>query len=156
MSLASYETLETPIGELFVLADETRLLSIGFRKPDGKRVSNPVSAKAIELLDDYFRGERPDFSVLPFKLPPQPFYKKVLLALLRVEYARTLSYGSLAALAGNPKAYRAAACAVSRNPFAIAIACHRVLHASGGVGAYGWGASKKAWLLNHEKINAPF
>ncbi|MDR2151338.1 MAG: methylated-DNA--[protein]-cysteine S-methyltransferase, partial [Helicobacteraceae bacterium] len=67
---------------------------------------------------------------------------------------QTLSYGELAALAQNPTAHRAAASAIARNPFAIAIPCHRVLRASGGVGRYGWGASKKAWLLHHEKTNA--
>ncbi|MDR1451022.1 MAG: methylated-DNA--[protein]-cysteine S-methyltransferase [Helicobacteraceae bacterium] len=150
---ARYETLQTPIGELFVLASADRLLSIGFSEPKRKRAASPIASKTIGLLDEYFRGDRVDFSALPFAMPPQPFYRTTLQALLAISYGSRLTYGDLAALAGNAKAYRAAASAIANNPFAIAVPCHRIVPKSGGVGAYGWGASKKAWLLHHEAIN---
>ncbi|MDR0747750.1 MAG: methylated-DNA--[protein]-cysteine S-methyltransferase [Helicobacteraceae bacterium] len=142
--------LSTPIGDLWIFANEAKLLKIGFEK--GKAVDkNAVTERAIELLDAYFMDMRPDFSILPLEFPKQPFYKKALKALLKTAYGSRLTYGDLAELAGNKNAYRAAASAVSHNPFAIAVPCHRVVHKSGGVGAYGWGASKKAWLLHHEE-----
>ncbi|MDR1912799.1 MAG: methylated-DNA--[protein]-cysteine S-methyltransferase [Helicobacteraceae bacterium] len=144
--------MQTPIGEIFVLADEKRLLSIGFSAPNGEKGAKAIVTKTLDLLDSYFRGEAPDFSALPFDFPPQPFYKTVLKTLLATNYGARLTYGELAALAGRAKAFRAAASAMANNKFAIAIPCHRVVHKSGGIGAYGWGASKKAWLLHHEKI----
>ncbi|MDR3162270.1 MAG: methylated-DNA--[protein]-cysteine S-methyltransferase [Helicobacteraceae bacterium] len=141
--------LSTPIGDLWVFASEAKLLKIGFEK-GAAFDKNDITKRTVELLDAYFMDMRPDFSKLPFEFPGQPFYRRTLKALLKTDYGTRLTYGDLAELAGNKNAYRAAASAVSHNPFAIAVPCHRVVHKSGGVGAYGWGTAKKAWLLHHE------
>ena len=145
------EILHTPLGDLMIEADETRLLRIAF-EPGEPGSPNAITRQTADRLGAYFRGEAPDFSDLPFAWPATPFAARVLQTLLATAYGSRLSYKALAALAGNPKAHRAAASAVAKNRFAIAIPCHRVVHASGGVGAYGWGPAKKAWLLHHESL----
>lgn len=147
------QPFESPIGFLNVTAGAHHLYAI---EPSDEPIAhqpNPHTRLTCGLLEGYFRGDRPDFSVLPFLWPKAPFYQAVLQALLRSDYGVRLSYGELARLAGRERAHRAAAAAVAQNPFAVAIACHRVVHASGGVGAYRWGRAKKAWLLHHESID---
>ena len=61
-----------------------------------------------------------------------------------------VTYGALAGLAGNPRAYRAAATACARNPVPILVPCHRVVPAGGGIGAYGGGPERKRALLELE------
>ena len=147
------QQLPSPIGTLTIEADDHHLLRIDLHTREVLERPNAITQTTVELLKAYFRSEIPDFSTLPFCWPKAPFYARVLQTLLKSDYGTRLSYGELAALAGRAKAHRAAAAAVARNPFAVAIPCHRIVHASGGVGAYGWGPAKKAWLLHHETID---
>ena len=146
------QALSTPIGFLNITADREHLLGIEPEETPIASRPNRHSEAAHERLKAYFEGANPDFSDLPFLWPTAPFYAQVLQTLLKSRYGTRLSYQALAQLAGHPKAHRAAAAAVARNRFAVAIACHRVVHASGGVGAYRWGPAKKAWLLHHEAL----
>ncbi|HNG57685.1 MAG TPA: methylated-DNA--[protein]-cysteine S-methyltransferase, partial [Solirubrobacterales bacterium] len=54
------------------------------------------------------------------------------------------SYGDVAALAGAPGAARAAGTALSRNPIALIVPCHRVIKADGTTGGYGGGKAGTA------------
>ena len=58
--------------------------------------------------------------------------------------------GALAASLGRPRAARAVANAVGRNPIAYLIPCHRVLRANGALGGYRWGTIRKQALLARE------
>ena len=44
-------------------------------------------------------------------------------------------------------AYRAVGTAVGQNPISYLIPCHRVLRASGEIGGYHWGTSRKKAIL---------
>jgi AraC family transcriptional regulator of adaptative response/methylated-DNA-[protein]-cysteine methyltransferase len=61
-----------------------------------------------------------------------------------------LSYTELAARIGAPKAVRAVASACAANPLAVAIPCHRVVRADGGLAGYRWGVERKQALLTRE------
>ena len=50
----------------------------------------------------------------------------------------------VAALAGAPGAARAAGTALSRNPIALIVPCHRIIKADGSTGGYGGGAAGTA------------
>ena len=63
---------------------------------------------------------------------------------------QVVTYGSLAARAGRPRAARATGTACARNPVPIVVPCHRVLPGSGGIGAYGGGPERKRALLELE------
>ena len=62
-----------------------------------------------------------------------------------------MSYGQVAALAGNLKACRAVGMANNRNPVAIIVPCHRVIGANGRMVGYGGGLWVKEKLLNLEQ-----
>jgi AraC family transcriptional regulator of adaptative response/methylated-DNA-[protein]-cysteine methyltransferase len=74
------------------------------------------------------------------------FQIKVWEALLRIPPAATVSYGRLAALAGAPRAQRAAGSALAANRIAYLIPCHRVIRESGASGSYRWGEERKLAL----------
>jgi AraC family transcriptional regulator of adaptative response/methylated-DNA-[protein]-cysteine methyltransferase len=83
-----------------------------------------------------------------------PLNIKVWEALLRIPPAHVTSYTQIAAAAGAPRAVRAAASAVGRNPISLLIPCHRVLRASGDLGGYHWGLPLKRAMLGWESARA--
>ena len=60
----------------------------------------------------------------------------------------TLTYSDLAERANYPKAIRAVATAVGKNPLTIINACHRILPNQGGIGKYAYGPEIKQVLLS--------
>ena len=79
-----------------------------------------------------------------------PLNIKVWEALLHIPTGHVTSYTQIAAAAGAPRAVRAAASAVGRNPISLLIPCHRVLRQSGELGGYHWGLPLKRALLGWE------
>jgi methylated-DNA-[protein]-cysteine S-methyltransferase len=82
------------------------------------------------------------------------FHRQVLQATATIPYGETASYGEVAALAGRPGAARAAGTALSVNPIALIVPCHRIIKADGSTGGYGGGkagTALKQKLLNLER-----
>ena len=116
--------------------------------PARELASAPL-AKAVEQLEAYFAGELTQFD-LPLVPEGTAFQLQVWRALADIPYAKTESYGSVAARIGNPKASRAVGMANNKNPLAIVLPCHRVIGSNGGLVGYGGGLWMKEWLLQHE------
>jgi methylated-DNA-[protein]-cysteine S-methyltransferase len=73
-------------------------------------------------------------------------------ALRSVPWGEVVSYGELAALAGRPRAARAAGALCADNRFALIVPCHRVVAAT-GIGGYGTaGVAVKRRLLQLEGV----
>ena len=113
-------------------------------------------------LIDYLGGRRTAFD-LPLDLCGlSPWDRRVLGGVREIDHGRTLGYGQLARRIGSPGAARAAGGAVSRNPLALVIPCHRVIAGDGTLGGYGgaWPADRdelldlKVALLAHEGVHA--
>ena len=82
------------------------------------------------------------------------FQLQVWRALADIPFAKTESYGSVAARIGNPRASRAVGMANNKNPLAIVLPCHRVIGSNGSLVGYGGGLWMKDWLLQHEAAAA--
>ena len=95
-------------------------------------------ARAIVDLQRYFAGERIDFSGIDVNLEGiPPFYVRGVYAIARgIGWGETATYGELAARAGSPGAARGVGQALSRNPVAVIIPCHRILASGNEVGAF--------------------
>jgi AraC family transcriptional regulator of adaptative response/methylated-DNA-[protein]-cysteine methyltransferase len=78
------------------------------------------------------------------------FQLRVWRALLMVRPGTLVSYGKLAAAAGNPNASRATGSAVGSNAISFLIPCHRVIRETGISGHYRWGAVRKRAILAWE------
>lgn len=87
------------------------------------------------------------------KMKPYPeFYRKVWLACLGIKAGETRSYQWVARRIGRPRAARAVALALKRNPFAPLVPCHRVVRSDGSIGGYSGpgGAAAKVRMLREE------
>ncbi len=79
------------------------------------------------------------------------FKQRVLAIVKKIAKGKTMTYGQVAALAGNPRASRAVGVIMSKN-FDPAIPCHRVIRADGTVGDYNRGGKEqKIKILREEK-----
>lgn len=106
-----------------------------------------------ERVTAYFEGERVDFSEITVTVSDfGEFAQATLRALRQIRYGQTTDYSSLAALAGRPRAVRAAANAVAQNPLPLIIPCHRVLRKDGSLGGFSapGGIDTKKRLLDWE------
>ena len=101
-------------------------------------------------LDEYFAGRRRAFDFAVDWSLTGGFRRRVLEATARIPSGHITTYGALAAEVGKPSAARAVGNAVGSNPVAIVVPCHRVVPAGGGVGNYGGGPERKAFLLELE------
>jgi O-6-methylguanine DNA methyltransferase len=80
------------------------------------------------------------------------FKEKVFDVVAKIPKGEVLSYGQVASLAGNPKAYRAVARILSTN-YDPAIPCHRVIYANGKLGGYNRHPDRKLALLQSEGVH---
>lgn len=82
------------------------------------------------------------------------FKQNVLEIVKQIPVAKTLTYGQVAAMAGNPKAARAVGMIMSQN-YNPEVPCHRVIRADGKLGGFNRGGiAKKEQLLHDEKAAA--
>jgi methylated-DNA-[protein]-cysteine S-methyltransferase len=107
----------------------------------------------VERLRAYFAGEAAGFDDVELDLGNlSPFHQELARALRRVPRGEVVSYGELAALAGRPRAQRAAGTFCARNHVPIFLPCHRVV-AADGIGSYGeLGVEYKRRLLALEGV----
>lgn len=105
---------------------------------------------AFGQITEYLEGRRREFD-FPCRLQGTEFQQKVWRALRAIPYGETRTYGEIAAAVGNPKAARAVGMANHQNPILIAVPCHRVIGADGGLVGYGSGLDMKEALLRLER-----
>ena len=158
---AVYTTVSTPLGPLVVVQGREGVVRIAFEGEPLDRtlagVAAGVGARIVrsdrelaatrDAISAYLEGDD-DRLELP-----------VDLSLARetlhhdVHRGEVITYGALAAQAGNPRAVRAVGTACATNPVPIVVPCHRVLPASGRLGNYGGGPERKRALLALEGAN---
>ncbi len=145
------------VRDLSIAASDNGITAVSLDRPSKKEPdSTKYFPQCQKELEEYFSGKRTRFTI-PLDLTGTPFQKKVWSALRSVPYGSTMTYGQLAKKIGKPRAVRAVASAVAKNPVGIIIPCHRIVPASGAQpGKYAWGVSKKKWLLGHEKKSSSY
>jgi methylated-DNA-[protein]-cysteine S-methyltransferase len=160
----AYATADSPFGPVVIAATDRGVVRLNLPAYDADdflaRLSQEISPAILESparldpvrrqLDDYFEGRLKKFSVpLDWQLI-HGFQEKVLRTTYAIPYGKTLTYGEVAAEAGNPRAFRAAGTALGRNPIPLIVPCHRVTRSGGVPGNYGGGPEMKKALLELE------
>ncbi|UCD15894.1 MAG: MGMT family protein [Candidatus Omnitrophota bacterium] len=79
------------------------------------------------------------------------FEKKVLREVAKIPLGQVQTYKWVAEKAGRPRAWRAVANALRKNPFPLFIPCHRVIKSSKATGGFSLGKGLKKDLINLEK-----
>lgn len=149
--------IDSPVGPLFLAADENGLRLIEFHSPrhpvrrgdDWQQGEHEVLDVARAQLDAYFNGGRRSFD-LPLAPHGTPFQREVWHTLASIPFGETISYAQLAARVGRPSAMRAVGAANGRNPLPIVLPCHRVIGANGSLTGFGGGLPTKQFLLELE------
>lgn len=80
------------------------------------------------------------------------FQRTVWGALRRIPKGQVRSYSWVAQLIFQPRATRAVASAIAKNPIALYNPCHRVIRADGSLGKFAWGSDLKRTLLEREGV----
>lgn len=145
----AYEVESWGVGELW-LDGAGRLLEHEHPRTD-LVVRSTVGHSLAERFARYFFGARDDFGDVELDLDwCTPLERALVAAAREIPYGETVTYGELAALAGRPRAPRAAGSFCAHNRFALVVPCHRVV-AAGGLGGYGsLGLEYKRRLLELE------
>lgn len=146
---------KAPCGNLEIKMCNQKLLSIRFVDHFLRNKSFPEEVKKIfDQLDNYFFLKKKSFSIdIVFNKRVSVFQKKVFSIIKNIKYGTTLSYKDISEKLGNANLSRAVGLACSKNPFLIAIPCHRVISTSGKISGFAGGVEIKKWLLKHENDN---
>ena len=88
------------------------------------------------------------------KLSWTDFQLKIWNYLKKIPKGKVKTYIEIAKAIGKPKAFRAVANAVGKNPYPPKIPCHRVIRSDGKLGGYSGkgGIKEKRRLLMKEKV----
>jgi len=150
-----YDTVDSPVGRLYMVFSRNKLVGISFHCPDEiqLRHTSPTALVKKELTE-YFRNERKEFSCSIEFLEGTVFERKVWNTLKEIPYGETRSYKWLAERLGRPKAARAVGNALGKNPIPIIVPCHRIVESGGGLGGYTGGVDVKRRLLGIEYYTA--
>jgi methylated-DNA-[protein]-cysteine S-methyltransferase len=158
---ARHTVIESPLGELTLVADGDALTGVYFRHhwhpPTADVMGRYVDPAGDELfsnardqLHEYLAGARTEFD-LPIALRGEPRQLSVWNLLGDIGYGQTRTYGELAAaLADGTTAYEVGQ-TVGRNPLSIVVPCHRVLGKGGALTGYAGGLKRKRFLLELEE-----
>jgi methylated-DNA-[protein]-cysteine S-methyltransferase len=146
-TLVRYEAPSWGGGELWL--DGDRIVYSEHPRPrrDARHDDHPLA----DRLRAFFAGEEDDFADVPLDLD-DGFHGECARVLRRVPRGQVVTYGELAALAGRPRAARAAGTFCARNRFGVIVPCHRVV-AVDGIGSFGdLGVDYKRRMLTLEGV----
>lgn len=153
-----YKVIQTPVGQLTLIASGKGLAAILWENDDPRRVrlsprtldeNDSILVETENQLRDYFAGRLKAFTV-PLDFQGTPFQRSVWEALLTIPFGETRSYAQIARQVGKPTAFRAVGAANGRNPISIIAPCHRVVGSSGSLTGFAGGLDVKEALLNME------
>jgi len=156
-----YSFAESPFGPLIVASTAKGVCYMAFEDDETLALSNLVArfpnARYERRLDLFQQNAlfifQNDWSRLPeikLNLKGTDFQLKVWETLLKIPLGRLASYGHVAGQIGQPNASRAVGTAIGSNPVAFLIPCHRVIQASGAMGGYMWGTTRKTAIIGWE------
>jgi AraC family transcriptional regulator of adaptative response/methylated-DNA-[protein]-cysteine methyltransferase len=154
----------TPFGSAYVANTARGLMRLSFL--EGR--SDATEIAATRVLWPHAKFTRDDTAAcalaaqiwgrgrvsVPLAVAGTNFQVQVWRALLELEPGATVTYSALARQLGKPDGARAVGNAVGANPVAWVIPCHRVLKASGELGGYRWGATRKQMIRRWEERRA--
>jgi methylated-DNA-[protein]-cysteine S-methyltransferase len=164
-----YASVETPVGRLLVASTRGGIVRLAFPEEREDDVLDELAAalspRVLESesmtdavrrqLDAYFEGRLRGFRAkVDWALTPPGFFRRVLEATARIPFGSVSTYGTVAKVAGSPRAARAAGNALHDNPIPIVVPCHRVVPSVGGIGKYGGQEWRKQYLLQLEGVVA--
>lgn len=132
-----------------------------FEENERQALSDPKSrfpnAEYHQVVDTFqqnalfiFQKDWKQLGQIKLHLNGTDFRLKVWETLLKVPLGKISTYGAIAKNMDRPKAARAVGTAIASNPVAFLIPCHKVIQASGNIGGYMWGETRKSAIIAWE------
>lgn len=168
METIVYGFSDSPFGEIIVAATAKGICDLQFPEHNkmqtirelGRRwgvytpttIDNEMAATVAAAIFDHTG------TPLAIDLRGTAFQLGVWREVLNIPPGKTASYPDIACRMGVPGSVRAVASAIARNPIAMLVPCHRVVHSDGSPGEYHWGKDLKRRLLEWESgknVQAP-
>ena len=157
----NYSFAESPFGELIIASTEKGVCHIAF-EDNGTQALTMLkqrfpNAAYHQIVDKFqqdtlyiFQKDWSNLDKIKLHLNGTAFQLKVWESLLRIPMGNLTTYGDIAKHIGKPTASRAVGTAIGNNPIAFLIPCHRVIQASGNIGGYMWGPTRKSVIIGWE------
>ncbi|MCJ8161905.1 bifunctional transcriptional activator/DNA repair enzyme AdaA [Acinetobacter zhairhuonensis] len=161
-----YEFTETIFGRVLVASTTKGVCALSFIEQDDHAALQELRTKfpnaeyvqqedvmqlrALALLT----AQPNSIEQVKLHLKGSAFQLKVWESLLKIPSGQLASYADVAAQIDQPKASRAVGTAVAHNPVAFLIPCHRVIQASGVLGNYHWGTTRKTAMIGWESAQS--
>lgn len=161
-SLAINYTLEaSPFGLLLVASTAKGICHMAFENNDAEAIAhlmarfpNAAYTQKSDIIQQQalsiFKPEKFELNQIKLHLIGTPFQLKVWQTLLKIPMGNLATYGAIAQEIQKPKAARAVGTAIGSNPIAFLIPCHRVIQATGNMGGYRWGTTRKSAIIGWE------
>lgn len=140
---------QSPMGWLRIEGHGNMLTRIEFVEQPTADDHDHNLHRVLHALALFFNGNSTSIDV-PMHLEGTHFQQTVWEELMRIPFAKTLSYEDVARQLGDIKLTRAVASAIAKNPISILIPCHRVIGKDGTYVGYSGGVQRKRWLLDFE------
>lgn len=156
-----YSFAESPFGNVLVAStpkgichmafadDESgafEALQANFPRAAFRQVTDLAQQDALQI----FRQDWQNLHRIKLHLKGTPFQIKVWETLLKIPFGGLSTYAGIAQKINQPRAARAVGTAIGSNPVAFLIPCHRVINATGNIGHYHWGPTRKMAMVGWE------
>ena len=155
----SYEYKNSPFGKALIMNSKYGVCGLAFCDHVNEEIaladmmsrwpSATYSAENI-FSDLEFKSVLDQTTKINLCLIGSPLQLQVWSALLKIPAGKVTNYKTLAKHIGKPKAVRAIATAIGKNPLCWLIPCHRVVRTNGDLGGYHWGLQVKTAMLKFE------
>lgn len=157
----NYGFSESPFGKLIVASTVKGICHMFFEEDESRALDDLKSrfpnAEVHFVVDAHqknarfiFQKDWQQLDQIKLHLNGTDFQLKVWETLLKIPLGKVSTYGTIAESIAKPKAARAVGTAIGKNPVAFLIPCHRVIQASGNIGGYMWGTTRKSAIVGWE------
>ena len=163
--IINYSFAESPFGNLIVASTPKGICHMAFAANEEQafkdlqsRFPNANYNQVVDLNQQnalfIFQYDWSKLNQIKLHLNGTSFQLKVWKTLLKIPMGDLTTYGTIANTIEKPGASRAVGTAISKNPVAFLIPCHRVIQSSGNSGGYRWGNTRKSAIIGWEASKA--
>lgn len=157
----NYSYAESPFGNILVASTAKGICYMAFADEEKNAFTdmqqhfpNAHFKQMLDLMQQnalyIFTHDWSKLHQIKLHLKGTDFQLKVWEMLLKIPVGQLSTYGNIAGKIKNPNASRAVGTAIGSNPVAFLIPCHRVIQASGNIGGYMWGSTRKTAIIGWE------
>lgn len=157
----NFSFADSPFGNLIVASTSKGVCYMAFEEDETlalttlkNKFPNAVFQRRLDLIQQnalfIFQNDWSKLPEVKLHLKGTDFQLKVWESLLKIPMGQLSTYGKIASEIGSPNASRAVGTAIGSNAVAYLIPCHRVIQASGSIGGYMWGPTRKIAMIGWE------